>query len=70
MTKLYVVTFFDSTFGDEAASFDTYEEAKAYWNDYKNTGTCEAGMFVFCTGSYVVKIDSFFKPATTNWRFT
>ena len=40
---MYEVIFTDSEHGVNAESFNSFDEAAKYWNDYADTPTCTAG---------------------------
>lgn len=40
---MYEVIFTDSEHGVNVESFNTFDEAAEYWNEYADTPTCVAG---------------------------
>ena len=50
----YTIEFYDSVWGDIEETFDNYEDALEYWEQYKDTPTCINGCFYECeTGETV-----------------
>ena len=51
---MYTIEFYDCVWGDIEESFDNYEDALEYWEQYKDTPTCINGCFYECeTGETV-----------------
>lgn len=44
----YTIEFYDSVWGDIEETFDNYEDALEYWEQYKDTQTCINGCFYEC----------------------
>lgn len=52
----YVIKFYDRVWGNSEETFNNYEDALEYWEQFKDTPTCVNGSFWECETGKAVRV--------------